>query len=93
MNSTCGDSEEECVSQFFHILHSVENQRGCCELGDNVYEITIYTSCCNCDKGIYYYTTYNNHRINAVNMHNTDLDGSELVKFDLRDTEEINYRN
>ena len=92
-NSKCGDSEEECVSQFFHILHSVENQRGCCELGDNVYEITIYTSCCNCDKGIYYYTTYNNHRINAVNMHNTDLDGSELVKFDLRDTEEINYRN
>ena len=30
------------------------------------YEITIYTSCCNTAKGIYYYTTYDNHQITAV---------------------------
>ena len=31
-NSRSGESEAESVSQFFHILGSVEQQRGCCEL-------------------------------------------------------------
>ena len=30
MNSKSGDGEEESVSQFFHILNSVDQQRGCC---------------------------------------------------------------
>lgn len=53
------------MSQFFHILGSVDQQKGCCEVSDGKYEITLYTSCCNADKGIYYYTTYNNHQICA----------------------------
>lgn len=61
MNSVSGDTEKESVSQFFHILNSVDQQRGCCELDDGKFEITIYTSCCNATKGIYYYTTYDNH--------------------------------
>ena len=28
-----GDSELESVSQFFHVLGSVDQQRGCCKLG------------------------------------------------------------
>ena len=68
-NSLSGDSESASVSQFFHILHSVEQQRGCCDVGGEKYEITIYTSCCNADKGIYYYTTYENHQITGVDMH------------------------
>ena len=35
MNSLSGDSEEESVSQFFHILGSVDQQRGCCKLGED----------------------------------------------------------
>lgn len=31
-HSFSGDSEEESVSQFFHILGSVDQQRGCCEV-------------------------------------------------------------
>ena len=61
-----GDSELESISQFFHILGSVDQQRGCCEVADGKYEITLYTSCCNASKGIYYYTTYENHQITAV---------------------------
>ena len=57
-NSKSDDSENASVSQFFHILGSVDQQRGLCEVTDGKYEITLYTSCCNCDKGIYYYTTY-----------------------------------
>lgn len=66
------------MSQFFHILGSVEQQRGCCELDNGKYEITLYTSCCNADKGIYYYTTYENSQITAVDMHKEDMDGTEL---------------
>jgi penicillin V acylase-like amidase (Ntn superfamily) len=63
MNAVSDDSEEESVAQFFHILGSVDQQRGCCEVSDGKYEITIYTSCCNAIKGIYYYNTYENHQI------------------------------
>lgn len=45
MNSVSGCTEKESVSQFFHILGSVEQQRGCCDVGDGKYEITLYTSC------------------------------------------------
>ena len=34
MNSVSGDSESESVSQFFHILGSVDQQKGCCDVGD-----------------------------------------------------------
>lgn len=66
MNSVSGEDENESVSQFFHILNSVEQQRGCCQLEDGKYEITIYTSCCNATKGIYYYTTYNNIKLQQL---------------------------
>ena len=69
MNSVSSDSESESISQFFHILGSVEQQRGCVHLGEDKYEITIYSSCCNMDKGIYYYTTYENNQITAVDMY------------------------
>ena len=81
LNSVSGDSESESVSQFFHILGSVDQQKGCCEVSDGKYEITLYTSCCNADKGIYYYTTYNNHQICAVDMHKIDLDMAELTAY------------
>lgn len=93
LNSISGDGEEESVSQFFHILGSVDQQRGCCKVADDKYEITIYTSCCNASKGIYYYTTYDNHSINAVDMHKEKLDGNELSRFPLDEKMKINYLN
>lgn len=93
MNSISGDGEKESVSQFFHILNSVDQQRGCCELGDGKYEITIYTSCCNANKGIYYYTTYDNHQITAVDMHKENVEGEELVRYSLIEEEQIRLQN
>lgn len=92
-NSVCGSSEEECVSQVFHILLSVENPSGCCELENGVFQITQYTCCCNCDRGIYYYNCYNNHQINAVDMHRTELGASVLMTLEPQNTECINYQN
>ena len=93
LNSRSGESEEESVSQFFHILNSVDQQRGCCEVEPGVYEYTIYTSCCNADRAIYYYTTYDNHQISAVDMHRTDLDSPRLIRYPLITGEQIRYQN
>lgn len=93
MNSVSGDSESESVSQFFHILGSVDQQRGCCEVENGEYEITLYTSCCNADKGIYYYTTYENHQITAVNMHHENLNGTRLVRYPLILGEQFRQQN
>ncbi len=93
MNSVSGKSESESVSQFFHILGSVDQQRGCCDLGGGKYEVTLYSSCCNADKGIYYYTTYENHRISAVDMRREELDGNSLVRYPLINGEQILFQN
>lgn len=93
MNSVSGDSEWESVSQFFHILGSVDQQKGCCDVGDEKYEYTIYTSCCNASKGIYYYTTYDNHQINGVDMHRENLDSETLFRYPLILGEQIHIQN
>lgn len=93
MNSVSGASESESVSQFFHILGAVDQQRGCCQVDDGKFETTIYTSCCNTDKGIYYYTTYGNHQITAVNMHKEKLDDVFLVRYPLVLGEQIYSQN
>ena len=93
MNSISAEGENESVSQFFHILNSVDQQRGCCELEDGKYEITIYTSCCNATKGIYYYTTYDNHQITAVDMRKEDLNINKLVRYPLIKNEQIKIQN
>ena len=92
-HSFSGDSEEESVSQFFHILGSVDQQRGCCEVADGKYEITIYTACYNASRGIYYYTTYDNSRITAIDMHREDLNGESLVRFPMMTETDILWQN
>ena len=93
MNSVSEADERKSVSQFFHILGSVDQPRGCCEVGDGKYETTIYTSCCNTDKGIYYYTTYDDHQITAVNMHKEKLDDIFLIRYPLVYEEQIRFQN
>ena len=93
MHAVSGESEADSVGQFFHILGSVEQQRGCCEVADGKYEITIYTSCMNASKGIYYYTTYQNHRIMAVDMHRENLDGERLIHYPMKNEETFEFQN
>lgn len=93
MNSISGDSEFESLGQFFHILGSVVQQRGCVLVEDDKYEITIYTSCCNTDKGIYYYTTYENSQIFGVDMHKENLVGNKVVTYPLIRKQQINIQN
>ena len=44
-------------------------------------------------KGIYYYTTYENHQITAVNMHRENLDGTQIARYPLITGEQIRWQN
>ncbi len=93
MNSKSGSSESESISQFFHILNSVYQQRGCVYMGNDKYEITIYSSCCNMDKGIYYYTTYENSQITGIDINKENLESKELINYDLTKGQQIFMQN
>ena len=93
LNSVSGSSEGESISQFFHILGSVEQQRGLCDVGEEKYEYTVYSSCCNMDKGIYYYKTYENSQITAVDMLKEDLDAKQIIKYPIIEEQQIKYIN
>ena len=79
-NSVSEDNEASNVNQFFHILNAVAMPKGCV-LATEDFEYTLYSSCCNADRGIYYYTTYNNLEITAVNMHDVDLSSANLYVY------------
>lgn len=92
-NSVCESDEKSSISQFFHILSSVEMIRGCCLTKSNKWDITIYSSCTNTDKGLYYYKTYGNHQIRCIDMNHTDLNTQKISRFPLVLTEQIHYEN
>lgn len=93
LNSISEEDEESSITQFFHILNSVCQQRGCVKMGENSYEVTIYSSCCNTDKGIYYYTTYENSQITAVDMYRENLDGNQLISYEMIHKQNLQYQN
>ena len=92
LNSVCNSTEEESVSQFFHVLSSVAQQRGCAKINYK-YEITLYSSCCNTQKGIYYYTTYENSQITAVRMTEEALNSKTLIAYPMRKRQAVLYEN
>lgn len=92
LNSVWGDTEEERVNQFFHILYSVYQQKGCVVTKDG-YEKTNYSSCCDTENGIYYYATYYNSRIYGIDMHKEDLNGDKLIEYDLCEKGKITILN
>ena len=92
-NSLAGNIETDRVSQFFHILSSVAMPRGSVIVGDQQPEITRYSCCCNTDKGIYYYQTYDNCHIHGIDLHREDLDGATAVSYPLITHEPIPIQN
>ncbi len=82
-NSVSEHNEESNVNQFFHILNSVAMPKGCV-LATDGFEYTRYSSCCNADQGIYYYTTYDHLEITSIHMHDVDLNQSRLYTYDVK---------
>ena len=62
-------------------------------MGEDKYMTTLYTSCCNVDTGVYYYTTYGNSQISGVDMYQENLEGTELVSYPLIRELQIRMQN
>lgn len=88
-NSVSSTTEEDSVTQFFHILSLAEQPVGCVR-SESGNERTLYTSCCNTDKGIYYYTTYENRQITSISMYDVNLDTDKLISHALIRKQHIN---
>ncbi len=82
--------EMESVSRFFNILEVAMQPEGCVMDGGK-YQKTLYSCCCNTDKGIYYYCTHGNRQITAVDMHKEDLEGNRLSLFPLVSEQQIRW--
>lgn len=79
-HSRCGESESEAVSHFFRMMQSVAVPKGCLRLAEGD-AYTRYICCCNQDRGIYYYSTYEDPRIMAVEL---EPEGRELKIFPVK---------
>lgn len=93
LNSICEKDEMGSISQFFHILDSVSMPRGCVVTPENLYDITTYSCCMNATKGIYYYKTYSNSQLTAVDMHRENLDSELLRTYPLTVSQQIAWAN
>lgn len=92
-NAKSEKEESANVSQFFHILDGVAMVRGMVMTPEGKCDITTYSSCMNGEKGIYYYKTYENNRIRAVDMHREDLDGTQLKVWEIGGPQDILQEN
>lgn len=87
------DTKESAISEFFHILGNVAPIGGAVITQEGKEFITLYTSCMCLEKGVYYYNTYNNSQINAIDMFKEDLDGPEIKVFEYPDNPSIHFQN
>ena len=88
-NSSCPAD----VTHFFHIMSTVEVPRGCVRLKNGTEVISVYTSCCNMDRGVYHYVTYENRQICVVDLHRENLDGSTLISYPMVTAQQIHPQN
>ncbi len=86
-------SEEESVTQFFHILDGAAMVEGSVVTDSGKPDKTNYSCCINTTHGIFYYKTYSNNRITAVKMTEENKTSQTLTIFDLLEEQDINYLN
>ncbi|MDU3017871.1 choloylglycine hydrolase [Clostridium perfringens] len=87
------DKDSIDLIEFFHILNNVAMVKGSIRTIEEKSDITQYTSCMCLEKGIYYYNTYENNQINAIDMNKENLDGNEIKIYKYNKTLSINHVN
>lgn len=88
LNSHPDPGTNGIISQFFHILDSVAMVQGTV-IHKELFETTVYSSCCDTKNLIYYYTTYHNRQITGVPMTETQMQGDTLFIYPLIKTQQI----
>ncbi len=67
------------IAQIFHALRTVEVPFGCVSLENGGKVYSLYTSCCDVDKGIYHYVGYYDPKFVSVDMFREDLTADNPV--------------
>lgn len=80
--------EKVSVAAFFSLMGTVNQLKGTVT-ADGKPHYTRYTSCCDTDNMIYYYTTAENARITAVKPDISDLNGEKLVCYEINSENDI----
>lgn len=93
LNSVCDDNEGAALSQFFHILDFTSQTKGLVETQKGELEYTRYSCCVNTNKGVYYYKTYENFALTAVDMWREDLEKNSLITYPLLNQPKIAFQN
>lgn len=92
-NIACAEDEKSGVTAFFKILSTVNIPKGSEREKNGHMNYTSYKSAMCQESGTYYYTTYDNRRINAVSLFKEDLDSKEIINFKLNKEEDILFQN
>lgn len=86
-------SQPSDVTQFFHLMSTVEVPRGCVRTEEDKEVISVYTSCCDLRTGTYHYVTYGNRQICAADMHRCDSNADTLFCYPLLTEHSIRLQN
>lgn len=92
-NSRAEATDEACLTQYFHIMQSVGQADGCDQTSDMLYEITQYSSGCNLETMDFYWTTYQNQRINGLHTKALDLDADTVYNFPCNQKQDVDFIN
>jgi choloylglycine hydrolase len=92
-NALKSENDLDNLNACFHIMHSVEQVQGLDEVAENEYEYTIYTSCVDLDQNKFYYTTYQDQQIKAIDLGHEDLNLSQLKRFAMQAQVQIAAQN
>ncbi len=84
-----GRCPEECLSQFFHILDGVAMAKGTVITADGQEDYTLYTSCMDLKKGVYYYRSYENSRLTGIPFGKAAM--GEIAAYPYRNTQDIAF--
>ena len=86
------DRKTPSVSRFFHILGTVSQPAGLFRADERQLR-TVYTSCMDSERLIYYFTTYECRKIRGVRMKNAHLDLDSLTSFPMKRKEWVHFLN
>ena len=76
------DGLDENAVRLFHVLDSVAMVKGCVRVGE-AYEYTMYSSCCDTQRGIYYFKTYGEPFVRFARLGDYELCSDKLISLEL----------
>lgn len=92
-NSTYFETPYAKIVQLFHIIDAVSPLKGSMKTKEGKDDYTLYSCCIDVNNGIYYYKTYIDYRIHAVNFYSEDLNYNQLISYEVDHTQEMINQN